>query len=80
MRGLYIIAATAIAFAIGCADKAQVTTPASTTTNAAIPARPVERSIETPRSSVAPLAGMTTSPSGPMINDRDPPEQIPASL
>jgi hypothetical protein len=78
MKGLYIIAATAIGFATGCADKAQVTPPTPATTNAAIPARPAEKTIAVPNPSAAPATAITISP-GQAIIDRDPPERIPVS-
>jgi hypothetical protein len=48
MKGLYIIAAAAVGFGTGCADKAEVRTPTPAATNAAIPATPVARDIEAP--------------------------------
>jgi hypothetical protein len=79
MRGLCIIAATAMGFATGCADKAQVKAPAPSpaTTNAAIPATPVAKGIEAPRPSAtqAPIS----SPGRQWMNDRDPPDRMPAS-
>ena len=79
MKGLYIIAATAVGFATGCADNARVTTPAPATTNAAVSARTVENGVEAPNPSVAPTTAMTTSPGRSVVNDRDPPDRIPAS-
>jgi hypothetical protein len=77
MKGLYIIAAAAVGFGTGCADKVQVITPTPAATNATIPATPDARGVEAPKPSTTQTP--ISSPGRQWMNDRDPPERMPAS-
>ena len=85
MKCFAVIAVAAIGMATACADNnttrarapTSPTSPANTT-GAAVSTTP---GVETPKSSTSasPTASMSTTPGAAVVNDRDPPDRIPAS-
>jgi hypothetical protein len=82
MKCFAVIAAAAIGLATGCADNKPAGVRASGS-----PANPAGTAVTTapgveapkPATAASPTASMSTSPGSAVVNDRDPPDRIPAS-